>query len=78
MDASALTMAAYLLVGVLSGAWFWRTIRATGHPGNLALMSVSTVFGALWPIMMPGVTLYRWMLQRPSEFHEDAKTSVRS
>lgn len=73
MDVSLLSVAAYLLVGGFSGVWFWRLIRATGHSANIALILVSTVFGLLWPIMMPGVTIYRWMLPRPAEFREDAE-----
>lgn len=65
MQISALTVAAYLVVGVASGAWFWRVIRLSGHRVNLALVLVSAVFGGLWPIMMPGVTLYRYALARP-------------
>ena len=72
MGISALTVAAYLLVGGFCGAWFWRVIRSTGHRANVALIVVSLAFGALWPVMMPGVTVYRWMLRRPIEFHEDA------
>ncbi|TQK31337.1 hypothetical protein [Arthrobacter sp. SLBN-53] len=65
MEISALTVAAYLVVGVVSGAWFWRVIRLSGHRVNLALVLVSAVFGGLWPLMMPGVTLYRFALGRP-------------
>jgi hypothetical protein len=72
MDVSLLSVAAYLVVGGFCGAWFWRVIRATGHPVNIALVLVSTAFGVLWPVMMPGVTIYRWMLPRPAEFREDA------
>ena len=36
MGISALTVAAYLMVGVFCGAWFWRVIRSTGHRANLA------------------------------------------
>lgn len=75
MEISALTVAAYLLVGGFSGAWFWRVIRSTGHRANLALIIVSAAFGLLWPAMMPGVTVYRWMLPRPIEFREDATAS---
>lgn len=74
MEISALTVAAYLLVGGFSGAWFWRVIRSTGHRVNAALIVVSVVFGVLWPVMLPGVTVYRWLLPRPSVFHEDATT----
>ncbi|MGW0157905.1 hypothetical protein ACWDUN_01165 [Mycobacterium sp. NPDC003323] len=77
MEISALTVTAYLLVGVLCAAWFWRVIRATGHRVNLALILASAVFGAFWPAMMPGVSLYRWMLRRPIEIPEDAATPVR-
>ena len=71
MGISALTVAAYLLVGGLCGVWFWRVIRSTGHRANVALVIVSAAFGALWPVMMPGVTVYRWMLRRPIESRED-------
>ena len=74
MDAGLPTAAAYLLVGAFCAAWFWRIIRSTGHPADLALMLVSAIFGVLWPIMMPGVALYRWMLPRPIEFREDLST----
>ena len=72
MGISALTVAAYLMVGGTCGVWFWRVIRSTGHRADAALVIVSAAFGALWPAMMPGVTVYRWMLRRPIEFHEDA------
>ena len=72
MGISALTVAAYLVVGGTCGAWFWRVIRSTGHRPDVALVIVSVTFGALWPVMMPGVTVYRWMLRRPIEFREDA------
>ncbi|MDZ7887639.1 MAG: hypothetical protein U5N53_34245 [Mycobacterium sp.] len=72
MGISALSVAAYLLVGGFCGAWFWRVIRSTGHRANLALIIVSAAFGLLWPVMMPGVAVYRWMLPRPVEFREDA------
>lgn len=72
MGISALSVAAYLLVGGSCGVWFWRVIRSTGHRANLALIIVSAAFGLLWPVMMPGVTVYRWMLGRPVEFREDA------
>ena len=65
MQTSALTVAAYLVVGLASGAWFWRVIRRSGHRVNLALVVLSIVFGGLWPIMMPGVTIYRYALGRP-------------
>lgn len=72
MDVSVLTVAAYLVVGGFCGAWFWRAIRATGHRVNIALILVSTVYGVLWPVMMPGVTIYRWMLPHPVALREDA------
>lgn len=74
MDVSLLSVAAYLLVGGFCGGWFWRVIRAAGRPVTIALILVSAVFGVLWPIMMPGVALYRWMLPRPVEFRADAAT----
>ncbi|MCF6387032.1 hypothetical protein L2K20_08600 [Mycobacterium sp. MBM] len=74
MGISTLTVAAYLMVGGCCGAWFWRIIRSTGHRVNAALIVVSVVFGVLWPVMLPGVTVYRWMLPRPSVFREDAAT----
>ncbi|MGK2866734.1 MAG: hypothetical protein ACSLFA_08850 [Mycobacterium sp.] len=74
MDVSPLSVAAYLLVGGFCGVWFWRLIRSAGHSANTALILVSTVFGLLWPIMMPGVTIYRWMLPRPVEARADAES----
>ena len=77
VDISAPSVAAYLVVGALCAVWFWRTIRSTGHRVNAALIVSSTVFGMLWPIMMPGVTVYRWMLRRPTEVHSETGTPVR-
>lgn len=76
MEISALTVAAYLVVGVASGAWLWRVIRLSGHRVNLALMVVSAVFGGLWPIMMPGVTLYRYALGRPGRLPSEAPATA--
>lgn len=76
MEISALTVAAYLVVGVASGAWFWRVIRLSGHRVNLALMVVSAVFGGLWPIMVPGVTLYRYALGRPGRLPSEAPATA--
>ncbi|WP_395307452.1 hypothetical protein V4U86_18770 [Mycobacterium sp. AMU20-3851] len=76
MDLSPLTVVAYLVVGAFCAAWFWRVIRTAGRPANFALILVSGVFGALWPVMVPGVTVYRWMLPRPADFREDAATPV--
>ena len=78
MEISALTVAAYLMVGVMCGAWFWRVIRLTGHRVNLALVVVSAVFGGLWPVMMPGVTLYRFALGRTARRSCDVPASVQS
>ncbi|AHC27908.1 MULTISPECIES: hypothetical protein [Mycobacteriaceae] len=76
MEISALTVAAYLVVGVASGAWFWRIIRLSGHRVNLALVVVSAVFGGLWPVMMPGVTLYRFALGRPGRRPRDVPAAA--
>jgi hypothetical protein len=72
MDDSLLSVAAYLLVGGFCGAWFWRLIREAGHRMNVALILVSTIFAVLWPVMMPGVVVYRWMMPRHAESREEA------
>lgn len=76
MAISTLTVAAYLLVGGFAGAWFWRVIRRTGHRINTALVLVSVIFGVLWPVMLPGVTVYRWMLPHPNVLREDTPTTA--
>lgn len=64
MIVTLLSLAAYLLVSGFCGAWFWRAIRSAGGPVNTALVVTSATFGVLWPVLMPGVSIYRWVLSR--------------